>query len=1003
MESISSHTIASTLVRGIDKIERSSWSTVTNREINYLPKEDILKAFRDHRLILRAISPATEVRYLLEGSGEPRPGYLIQEGTPVHMRAGDLTVGILNSEPLALYKANANTHDLKCYGKKIKPDHLSIKCLPDLASLSDKMRELARQKWEVHRQQFTSGHLQPDGTFTLPKPRHCRELAAFIRHSELLTSGYKPNQLVFICLVQKAFCHDVGALLTAKEKLEQALSIPPLPVVVYSDKSGAIDIYYPEELPNAEVLTEKEYQLDNFCFSRNVVPTLIRSLLKLLPLDLRTKVLAESPLTISSAFAEQKLELINLLTDPEQYDPDRLAQLVANGFPVKSQLYYQSSYKTPLDLLVCTDRRRCISDMTAVELCPEIVSSRERKAIKMFWTLVTAGAWMSDSTIENALSGFGTSIGLFNLLKAMGLTSNLNPISELLAVDLWRCPGAVIEIDERCQRMSAAQLQQALGDCLAHQCLKWSGRSCTTLDPVRIRLLALFHHGAVFNDEVLQRFEMKKASPASLFLVPGNYSQDRHIQWIKALWQGRHQDEGYQRWPQTVEQARKAIAAFAIPRNVQTGLSRAELRREFGFLIRAFKTPPNLSPALNNNKTVEQILRHYYRRPSPERIIDLLGEITLPKVWKSQHSSSHALRVRNNALWFMELLESCQLDAFTDDEKSVLALASIYPDAAAEEVSEPLKAMVTASNFLRDFRGQYPAELVDNVSIALREIDNFRHNACDPHTRYLRVLHFANSLDSMRSCGVGEHFPLDLITGYSEPKHPLGAVNIYLNVELRENPQFQRHLAAAMHGAADLAVVTGELKHDHRPVPFATRYQLEPNNAMLGLMLGRQFEWTRFPVEKMDEFVDNNARRAIAARASIYTCSDPGHRLCRSDQQLGVTHGIHNSGHELSQVRLPPTMTRLEKMQCGRDPSVLSSATQWAIDWEVKRLCHQGITMSLGTLTQETLASSAARATLRRRGIEVSTEYRKRGRDEQGNPSYEQMLVPKPIDDSIQK
>ena len=999
MESISNHTIGSAMVRGTDKIERSSWSSVTHHETNYLSKENILKAFRDHRLILRAISPATEIEYLLGGSGEPRPGYLIQEGTPVHMRAGDLTVGILNSEALALYKKNANTQALKCGGEKIKPDHLRIKCLPDLASLSDKMRELGRRKWEVHRQQFTSGHLQPDGTFTLPKPRHCA-LAAVIQHSELLTTGYKLNQLVFICTKGKGIYHNVGALLTAKRKLEQALSIPPLPVVVYSETSGTIDIYYPKELPNAEVLTDKESQLDNFCLSRNVVATLIRTLLNLLPLDLRTKVLAESPLTTSSAFAEQKLELISLLTDPEQYNPDRLAQLVANGFPVKSQLYYRSSYETPLDLLVWTDRRRCISDMTAVESRPEIASSRERKAIKMFQTLVAAGAWMSLDTKEAALSGFGTSAGLINLLKAMGLTSDLNPISELLAVDLCRCPGAVIEIDERCQRMSAAQLQQALGDCLAHQCREWSGHSCTTLDPVRTRLMALFYHGAVLNDEVLQRFEMKKTDPASLFRVPRSYSEDRHIQWIKALWQGRHRDEGYQRWPHTVELARKTIAAFVIPCNGQTGLSRAELLRDFDFLIRAFKTPPNLAPALNNNKTVELILRHYYRRPSPERIIDLLGEISLSAVWKPQHSSSHALRVRNNALWFMELLESCQLDAFTDDEKNLLALASIYPD-VAEEVSEPLKAMATASKFFRDFMGQYPAELVNNVSVALSGINYFRQNACDPSIRYLRVLHFANSLDSIRSYGVGEHFPLDLITGYCKPLNPLEAVNIYLSFELRKNPQFQRHLAAAMHGAADLAFVTGELKHDHRPVPFATRYQLEPDNAMLGIMLKRRFEWTQSPVIKMDEFIDNNVRRVIAARASIYTCSDPRHSLCRSDQQLGVTYGIHNSGHELGQVRVPPAMTRLEKMQCGHDLSVLSRVTQSSIDWEVKRLRRQGIAMSLGTLTQETLASPAARATLRRRGIEVSTEYRMRGRDQQGRPSYEPMLVPKTIDDSI--
>lgn len=998
MESISNYIAGSTLVRSIKKYVRSSWSTVTNREINYLPKEDILKAFRDHRLILRAISPAAEVEYLLEGSDEPRPGYLIQEGTPVHMRAGDLTVGILNSEALALYKKNASTCALQCGGERIKPDHLHTKCLPDIASLSDKMRERARHKWEVHSQQFTSGHLRADGTFSLPKPRRWPDNCAVIPHSELLTCGYKLNQLIFICINQRDMVKDVGPVLTAKKKLEQNLSIPPLPVVVYSEKNGNIDIHFSEELADAEVLTEKESQLNDFCLSRNVVPTLIRNLLALLPLDIRTKVLAESSLTTSSAFAQHKRELLSLLSDPELYNPDRLAQLVADGFPVKSQLYYQNGFNTPLDLLIWTDRRRCISDMTAVEVCPKTSLAMERKAIKMFRILVAAGAWMSDYTKEEALSGLGTSSGLINLLKAMGLTSQDSSISKLLSVDLNCCPGAVIEIDERCRRMSDARLQESLVDCLTHQCKEWSRHSCTTLDSVRTKLLALFYHGAVVNEEVVQRFEMEYDNFESLFPVPGNYSMDRHIQWIKALWKGRRQDEGYRCWPQTVEQARNAIAAFTIPRNTQAGLSRARLLREFDFLIRAFKTRPNLAQAHNNNQTIEKILGHYYRRPGLERIIALLGETTIPKAWKPQHSSSHVLRVRNNALWFMELLESCQLDAFTDDEKTVLALASIYLDAAAEEVSEALRAMETASYFLRDLRGQYSAELVGNVSMALRDINCCSHNVCDPVARYRRVLRFANSLDSMRSYGVGEQFPLDSKTGNSEQFNPLGALDTCLISELRGNTQFRRHLTAAMHGAADLAFVTGELKHDQRPVPFGTRYQLKPDN----MMLCRQFEWTQFPVVEMDEFIDSNVRRAIAARAGIYTCSDPRHSRCRSDRKLGVTHGIHNSAHELSQVRVPPAMTRLEKMQCGHDLSLLSPLTRSSIAWEVKRLRSKGIAMSLGTLTQQTLASPAARAALRRRGIEVGTEYRMRGRDQQGNPSYEQMLVPKPLDDSIQ-
>ena len=88
-------------------------------------------------------------------------------------------------------------------------------------------------------------------------------------------------------------------------------------------------------------------------------------------------------------------------------------------------------------------------------------------------------------------------------------------------------------------------------------------------------------------------------------------------------------------------------------------------------------------------------------------------------------------------------------------------------------------------------------------------------------------------------------------------------------------------------------------------------------------------------------------------------------------------------------------MTRLEKMQCEYDLTLLRPETLAGINREADRLRAEGLTMNLGTLTQETLSSPAAQQVLRNRGITVITEQRRRGYDETGNPVYETVLVPK--------
>ncbi|WP_257293681.1 hypothetical protein, partial [Endozoicomonas sp. YOMI1] len=204
-------------------------------------------------------------------------------------------------------------------------------------------------------------------------------------------------------------------------------------------------------------------------------------------------------------------------------------------------------------------------------------------------------------------------------------------------------------------------------------------------------------------------------------------------------------------------------------------------------------------------------------------------------------------------------------------------------------------------------------------------------------------------------------------------------------------PDFQRQLEAAMHGAADLLQVTGNNRKDCRwPDSYVQTYQLKPDNKAIT----EKFELTPLPLKNMEIYLDDNVRRYIASRAGIHTCKSSDHKDCKTNRRNGISRGIHNSFHDLRQVRVPTGMTRLEKMQCRQGFSLLSMETQGAIAQEVQRLQLKGILMSLGTLTQETLKSRQAKRVLVQRGFAVVSNKRFRGYNDKGEIKMQKMLVP---------
>ncbi len=595
---------------------------------------------------------------------------------------------------------------------------------------------------------------------------------------------------------------------------------------------------------------------------------------------------------------------------------------------------------------------------------------------------------------------------LFNYLYILDSTVvfGRGPLEYLIDKFSIEYPGVIAEFDLRCKKQSPENLQRTL-----KSVIKTPLKSKTNINTIKDPLLALFHYCSDINEDMLEKIE-RKIKEGQRHYSSSNFndiSRYDYIQWVRELYQQREKEPFYQNWTKYVEQAKQALGKLGAELNVQ--------KQEFAvkpswendlvklqFLEDAFSQQPVLLAAMDNEEKILKILQHYYRRPGPERVISsLISDAAIPEVWKPMHASSHVLRARNNVLWYIEWLEKFQPLSFSDDENSLLMLAIIYHDAAAEDVLKKDEEKKSADYFKRDLAGLYPQALLDNVALALESKENDIHPDPDDQSvfddsvrRYQRVLRFADRMDIIRCTGVGQDFLRGAEASLSEFNPGLldlpPALSEQFTADPEESPIAQRHLEAAMHGAADLAAVTGHLVFDHRPNSYASEYGL----VTVDKKLTEQFESTVMPVSRMDNFINDNVRRKIAQLAGIKTCSDPNHKECSTDKNAGVTWGIHNSWYDLKKIRIPDGMTHLEKMQCEHSIDVLSEKTQEDIKREVERLKSEGIPMNLGTLTQETLRSEQAKKVLKGRGILAEIEPRRRGYDQEGNESFEEVLYP---------
>ncbi|WP_448218101.1 hypothetical protein [Endozoicomonas sp. 2B-B] len=964
-------------------------------------RHKLLLAAESGRLAFRRIKLTEEDNYF-SVQGAPRPFTLALPGEMMPNEAmpeglGQCMVGIVDPECLYVYKRDAETRYLQ-YGKS--PEQLLIKLLPHLQSLLDVRLERCNQIiWKIYPHRFTSGHLQADGTFSLPKLK-LDDGTRLFDFPELLLNKYSKKDIKCFCVYKDAQI-NISDILKDKHQCEKVLKTGPLPLVVYCHRTGSVQVYFADEL-DSPYLTRNERSLDDLAFSQGLAPDHFRDILNLLPMSLRAKALSsESTVSVDPDVIHKQQQAIELVSDPFVYSYEKLLELKQSGLPIHQCFFHKGKVQSLLGMLLDSEVSR--NDQPEHEQ----TLKQEDEARRLCQLLLRSGARLEEYfyRIKN-MDGPRVPVipaGIFDCFVATSAPFEFLTLEHLKWYPLTGCPGSVVEFDRICRGLSKRQQQDCLRRVLKYVVTLWN----ITLKHIQLSLLALFHYQISVDKNVLDSLEsyLDRYCEEDENIID-DFPVADYVKWVKKLWEQRETYPFYQNWPKRVRQAQQDIKdlrqslGLDDSHNLATPLA-TETPAALKFVVDAFGTAPVLPDLVGDNeKTILKVLQHYYRRPGPERVIQSLGMQTMPTVWKPLHSCSHVLRARNNGLWYMELLEKFQQCSLKEQEKELLSLAIIYHDAAAEDVDKSAEESSSADYFKRDLAGHYPEKLLADMAKAIVSKENDvkgkeEQNLPDAVRWYLRILRFADRMDVIRGCGVGADFPGLTVT------RPLGfdATRLDLPSHLTSEfsswscnkSEFQRHLEAAMHGAADLARITGQLL-DQRKKNHTQVYGLDDN----GAKISENFEWTTEPVKRMDQFIDDNVRRKIAQAAGIIVCSDPNHQACKADQNKGITYGVHNSWYDLGQVKLPAGMTLLEKMQYEHDPSLLSQTTQQAIAQEVQRLKSEGIRMNPGTLTQETLYSEEAQKVLRERGIIVVSEKRPYFNND-GFPRKRKMLVPKKI------
>ncbi|WP_257264269.1 hypothetical protein, partial [Endozoicomonas sp. ONNA2] len=447
----------------------------------------------------------------------PRPVILIMEDVPSVLRQNHVTVGIIKPGTLAAYKQNAKTSILQ-NDDFLKPDELSIKCLPDHSSLREKMKERATRLCTVYKQS-SSGQLRRNGTFKPPEFK-VKDYKNLTCHPEWLTTGYIKSHIKCFLTVKEDTGNSITEHLQDKHQLEEVFGIDSLPWMVFTQQSGSAEVYFEDELSVGQ-LALNEARLGNFALSHNISEDAFKGVLNLLPMPLKAETLNQHHLPM---LQHPFQDLITLVENPD-FSRQHLRELIGRVWnllnqdvPVQRKFFYHGEYLTILDLLIQSAERLwhskaySLSDDYDKRQDARETAYEEDRVFQLASDLVRRGVLSNGWQTGLKVLGELFSIRLCCHFKALGISYKgelWSTMPFLIDHRSFNHPVVMLQFHQRCQSFNAAQLREIFLFVLRRPferycCYKY----------FKDYLLALFYYG-VPDDQTLGTVRKKIADTAA--------------------------------------------------------------------------------------------------------------------------------------------------------------------------------------------------------------------------------------------------------------------------------------------------------------------------------------------------------------------------------------------------------------------------------------------------------------------------------------------------------
>ena len=391
-------------------------------------------------------------------------------------------------------------------------------------------------------------------------------------------------------------------------------------------------------------------------------------------------------------------------------------------------------------------------------------------------------------------------------------------------------------------------------------------------------------------------------------------------------------------------QARRALPSFILTLPAPSGEPEKPGNGQPvpNWLLSLCNQPFAYSPAWNFDELCQNLLIHYYQKPPAQVLKKLLFDHGDDIHFRRFHDQDHIIRTMLLADAAQTLFEGYPpFDALLDqhpDFGELYILAELFHDIYAEveglDAGKSEEERIAAEAFLDIFtrNKRYNHETVAIVASALLN-KNTRdmEEVSPPYTpdsqvseqeRLLRMLiRLPDTLDVVRVRTLAKEFPAPLEN--SGNPQLFDSSRIDLPEDLRQTPEFMRKLYSLLKAARDLASVSGGAPFaDENPAGrYHERYQLRgfDNN-----LRRRKVQLAINPIQSLREILSDNARRSIARRAGLPTCTathkknDTSQPDCigwKAGQKRKVK--IHNE-HDLREVRLPQNINTLELFLCSQ-------------------------------------------------------------------------------------